>query len=84
MAKKVRIELVSEGFDVILGGANTQAVCEAAGQRIASEAGDGFQYFPDNLNVYGHPRTGGFVDATTGEAMRSEAEHKSLTKAVHA
>lgn len=81
MATKVKMEFISDGFRQILESQGVADVCEQAGQSIAAKAGDGFEYFPAHLN-YGGGRTGGFVNATTYEAMLSEAIDKSLTRAV--
>ena len=75
MAKKVRIELISKGWREIVNCPGTQKVCDEIGQRIADEAGDGFEW--------GGGRAGGLVVANTYEAKLSEARFKSLSKAVH-
>ena len=82
MATKVRIELNSDGFREILNSQAVADLCADVGNGIAQRAGDGFAYFPATLN-YGGGRVGGFVNATTYEAMEAEARDKTLTKAVN-
>lgn len=82
MAKKVRIELISKGWREIVNCPGTQKVCDEVGQRIADEAGDGFEWKSQKIN-WGGGRAGGLVVANTYDAKLSEARFKSLSKAVH-
>lgn len=82
MATKVHIENVSRGWREILNSAPVRALVDEAGRQIAQRAGEGFEYFPAFLN-YGGGRVGGYVHATTPEAMLAQAEDKALERAVH-
>ena len=80
MATKIRIEHVSSGWAQIFLSAEMKALVDGAGERIASEAGDGFEYSSAGNNQF---TVAGFVSSATHEAAVSEAVDKSLTKAVH-
>ena len=80
MASKVVVEHNSAGWLEIFLSGEMQAVVDAAGQRIASEAGDGFEYHQPTAN---RVSVGGYVQSETLEAAEAEAIDKALTKAVH-
>lgn len=81
MAKQIEIEHLSEGWREILNSAAVQSLCDEVGAQIAAKAGEGFVYTPQTLG-YGGGRAGGFVTATTYEAMLAEAQDKALSSAV--
>ncbi|MBQ9004076.1 MAG: hypothetical protein IJ087_19710 [Eggerthellaceae bacterium] len=83
MATKIRFEMNHDGWREILCSQKMADACNAVGERIASEAGQDFAYFPATLS-YGGGRVGGFVRAQSIEGMLAEATGKVLTKAVHA
>ena len=80
MAAKVVIEHNGQGWIEIFTSAEMQAVVDEAGERIASEAGEHFNYDQAHNNQF---TVAGFVasDAYTGAWL--EAVRKVLTKAVH-
>lgn len=78
----VRIQFVSDGWRTILNSQEVADLVNDIGRGIAEAAGDGFEYRAARLG-YGGGRVGGFVGATTYEAMLAQAEDKALTKAVH-
>lgn len=80
MAVKIRIEHVSDGWAQIFLSAEMKALVDGAGERIAGEAGDGFEYGPAQNNRF---TAAGFVSSTTHASAVSEAIDKTLTKAVH-
>lgn len=80
MAAKIRIEHVSDGWAQIFLSDGMKAVVDEAGERIAGEAGDGFEYSPAQKNRF---TAAGFVSSTTHASAVSEAIDKTLTKAVH-
>ena len=80
MAAKIRIEHVPGGWAQIFLSDGMKAVVDGAGERIASEAGEGFGYISASKNQF---TTAGFVSSMTKEADVSEAIDKTLTKAVH-
>lgn len=80
MAATVVVEHNSEGWLEIFLSAEMQAVVDEAGMRIASEAGEGFEYHQHESN---RVSVGGYVISETQEAAVAEAVEKSLTKAVH-
>ena len=80
MAVKIRIEHVSDGWAQIFLSDGMNAVVDEAGERIAGEAGDGFEYSPAQKNRF---TAAGFVSSTTHASAVSEAIDKTLTKAVH-
>ena len=79
MGAKVKIEHVSEGWLEIFLSDKMQEVVDAAGEKIAAEAGEHFGYAAATHNKY---TVGGFV---SGDASGDFAEStdKVLTKAVH-
>ena len=80
MATKVRIEHNSKGWAAIFKSPEMQSVVDAAGERIAREAGDNFSYMPQRgLNF----TAAGTVGPENYEGMLEEAEDKVLTRAVH-
>ena len=80
MGAKATIEHVSEGWLAIFLSDEMQAVVDAAGEKIAAEAGEHFEYKAATNSRY---TAGGFV---SGDATGNyeEATDKTLTKAVHA
>lgn len=80
MSAKVRIEHNGKGWIEIFKSANMQAVVDAAGERIAAEAGEHFNYTPAKNNQF---TAGGFVSSDEFTGAYLEATYKVLTKAVH-
>lgn len=80
MGAKIRIEHNGEGWIQIFKSDEMKAVVDAAGERIAAEAGEHFSYTPAQNNIF---TVGGFVSGDT-EGSNLEATDKVLTKAVHA
>lgn len=80
MAKKIKIEHNGAGWMELFKSAEMQAVVDDAGNRIASEAGVHFNYFPGRRNL---KTAGGFVAADEYTGAYLEATAKVLTKAVH-
>lgn len=79
MAAKVTTEHNSKGWIEIFKSAEMQSVVDSAGQKIASNAGEGFEYVQATKNIY---TVGGFVVADSYQAKYLEATEKTLTKAV--
>ena len=80
MGAKVRIEHNSKGWAEIFTSAEMQAVVDEAGERIAAEAGEHFQYSPATHSNF---TAAGFVVADKYSGAYQEATDKVLTKAVH-
>lgn len=80
MASKVVVEHNSAGWLEIFLSGEMQAVVDAAGQKIAAEAGAGFEYHQHTAN---RVSVGGYVQSETQEAAEAEAVDKVLTQAVH-
>lgn len=80
MGAKVRIEHNSAGWAEIFKSDGMKALVDEAGERIAAEAGEHFQYTPAQNNQY---TVAGFVSGDH-EGNIQEATDKVLTKAVHA
>lgn len=81
MAVKVRIEHNGAGWIEIFKSPEMQAVVDAAGERIAAEAGEHFGYAPGTKSRF---TAGGFVSSDEYTGAYLEAVYKTLTKAVHA
>lgn len=78
MAKKVRIELNSEGVRELLKSAEIMAVCRGHADRIAGRAGDGYE-----VTTYtGKTRVNASVHAATDKAYRDNLKNNTLLKAV--
>ena len=80
MAAKIIIEHNGEGWVEIFTSPKMQSVVDAAGERIASEAGEHFGYMPGSNNRF---TAGGFVSSDEYTGAIEEATDKVLTKAVH-
>lgn len=80
MGATVRIEHVPAGWIEVFTSAGMQAVVDEAGQRIAAEAGEHFNYHPATHSNFA---AAGFVGADEYTGNYLEAVHKTLTKAVH-
>ena len=80
MPAKIRIEHNGKGWIEIFKSPEMQAVVDAAGERIAAEAGDHFGYMAAKNNRF---TAGGFVSADEFSGAYQEAVDKRLTKAVH-
>lgn len=80
MATSVVIEHVSEGWLEIFKSGDMQAVVDQAGQRIAAEAGEHFNYSPGRNNQF---TVAGFVSSDEYSGAYQEATDKVLTRAVH-
>lgn len=81
MASSARIEHISKGWAEIFKSAEMQAVVDSAGQRIAAEAGEHFNYSQGRNNQY---TAAGFVSSDEYTGAYEEATDKVLTRAVHA
>lgn len=79
MATHFTIEHNPKGWVEIFKSAGMKSVVDSAGQRIADNAGDGFEYVQATKNIY---TVGGFVVADSYQAKYLEATEKTLTKAV--
>lgn len=82
MATKIRIELNHDGIRQLLMSQPIAAECEKAAERIAANAGDGFEVLPLRQMGFGGGRIGYAVHAESYEAKLAEAENKVLSKAV--
>lgn len=80
MGKRIVIEHISSGWAEVFKSEGMQAAVDEAGERIAAEAGEHFQYTPTTNNRF---TAGGFVSGDA-EGNIEEATDKVLTKAVHA
>ena len=80
MGARIEIEHISSGWAEIFKSDSVKALVDAAGERIAAEAGEHFQYSPADNNQF---TVAGFVSGDA-EGNIQEATDKNLTKAVHA
>lgn len=80
MASKIKIEHNSQGWIDAFTSPGMQSAVDAAGERIASEAGDNFGYMAGSNSRF---TAGGFVSAHGIVGSLEEATDKVLTKAVH-
>lgn len=80
MGAKVKIEHVSAGWIEIFKSGEMQAVVDEAGQRIAAEAGEHFNYSQGKRDRF---TVAGFVSSDKYTGAYQEATDKVLTKAVH-
>lgn len=80
MGARIVIEHISPGWAEVFKSEGMQAVVDAAGERIAAEAGEHFSYTPATNNQF---TAAGFVSGDS-EGNTEEATDKVLTKAVHA
>lgn len=81
MATKIKFEHNSAGWREILHSAGVRALVDDTGLKYAAAMGDGYEYFPAELN-YGGGRAGGYIHTTTIEAMEDEAENKTMERTV--
>lgn len=79
MGAKIRIKHISEGWANIFKSPGMRTVVDAAGERIAAEAGEHFSYSP---STHDRHTAAGFVSGDH-EGDMLEATDKVLTKAVH-
>lgn len=80
MSVKVQIEHNGAGWAEIFKSAEMQAVVDSAGERIANEAGEHFNYSQAHNNQF---TVAGFVSSDEYSGAYEEATNKVLTKAVH-
>ena len=80
MGARIQNEHNSAGWAEIFKSDGVKALVDAAGERIAAEAGEHFQYSPADNNQF---TVAGFVSGDA-EGNIQEATDKNLTKAVHA
>lgn len=80
MGARIEIEHNGAGWIEVFKSDGMKAVVDAAGERIAAEAGDHFEYTPGENNQF---TVAGFVSGDD-EGNIEEAIDKVLTKAVHA
>lgn len=89
MAKRVEIEFISEGFEMILTGSGVQnvvyeqtnAICARA-NAANSRGGEGFESNVKLTHAYRSNRYVGFVGTTDRKSMIAESEDKALSGAV--
>ena len=79
MGARIEIEHISSGWAEIFKSEGMKAAVDAAGERIAAEAGEHFQYTSGTDNQF---TVAGFVSGDT-EGNILEATDKVLTRAVH-
>lgn len=80
MAAKIKVEHIGEGWIEIFTSPEMQKVVDAAGERIAAEAGEHFGYMPAQHST---KTAAGFVSSDEYTGAYQEATDKVLTKAVH-
>lgn len=80
MGARIVIEHISSGWAEIFKSDGMKALVDSAGERIAAEAGEHFEYTPATNNQF---TVAGFVSGDD-EGSELEATDKVLTKAVHA
>lgn len=80
MGAKIVIEHNPQGWIEVFKSEGMQAVVDAAGQRIAEEAGEDFSYSQAKNNRF---TVAGFVGSDNYRGAYLEATEKVLTKAVH-
>lgn len=80
MGAKIRIEHIGSGWIEVFKSSGMQAAVDAAGERIAAEAGNHFYYSPAKNSRF---TAGGFVSSDEYSGAWQEAVNKVLTKAVH-
>ena len=80
MSAKIKIEHIGKGWIEIFKSPEMQAVVDAAGERIAAEAGEHFGYEAGHNNRF---TVAGFVSSDSYTGAWQEAVYKNLTKAVH-
>ena len=81
MGAKIRIEHIGKGWIEVFKSPEMQAAVDAAGERIAAEAGEHFGYAAATNSQF---TAGGFVSSDEYTGAIQEATDKVLTKAVHA
>lgn len=81
MGAKIQIEHNSAGWANIFKSDGMRELVDAAGQRIAAEAGEHFEYRQSSND---RVTVAGFVSAIDEEGDELEATDKVLTRAVHA
>jgi hypothetical protein len=79
MGARIVIEHNSAGWIEIFKSDGMKSVVDAAGERIAAEAGEHFEYTPATKNNF---TVAGFVSGDA-EGDELEATDKVLTRAVH-
>lgn len=80
MAAKITVEHNGKGWIEIFTSPAMQSVVDAAGERIAAEAGEHFGYMAGSNSRF---TAGGFVSSDEYSGAYQEATDKVLTKAVH-
>ena len=80
MGTRIEIKHISSGWAEIFKSEGMKAAVDAAGMRIAAEAGEHFEYTSGTDNQF---TVAGFVSGDA-EGNIQEATDKNLTKAVHA
>lgn len=78
MAKKVRIELNSEGVRNLLRSQEVKNYCEQLANEIAARAGDGYEV----TTFTGKNRANASVHAATEKALKDNLKNNTLLKAV--
>jgi hypothetical protein len=80
---KLRVEMNSAGFRQILTSPEVQADLTRRGNAIATQAGEGVTV-DSFIGGYGGGRAIVIIATDTPEAMRAEAENRTLTRALDA
>lgn len=80
MGSKIRLEHNGDGYRELFTSPAVQAVVDAAGERIAEEAGPHFGYQRAKRSNFA---AGGFVSSDAYSGAYYEATDKRLSKAVH-
>lgn len=84
MAKKLRIDFHSEGFQAVLQSDGVRDKITQMADAVSAQAGEGFEAEVIEGKYGGSPRPIGIVSAKTYEARKAEATDKVLTAALGA
>ena len=82
MAAKIRLELNHAGFAAIGQSAEMAALLQTTDDGVAAQCGDGYSV-EVKRSKYQDGRLVAVVMPTTADAIRDEAENKTLEKAVN-
>lgn len=82
VAVKIKLKLNSKGFNELLTGAEVQELVEHHAEIIANRCGEGYET-RSFRGGFGGGRRVATVRPVTYEALKDEAENKTLEKAVH-
>lgn len=79
---KIRIELNRDGFKELLNSSEVTDLVKEHAEKIADRCGDGYES-KTYRGSYGGGRVLATVRPVTLDALKDEAENKTLEKAVH-